>query len=54
MKLEVPGTISENFKVQCLCTTLRFKVLRKFETICVQIGITTMTHLNQVILVLDA
>ena len=39
-------------KFRYLHTLLHGKALRKFETFCVQVGNTTMTHLNQIMLVL--
>ena len=50
MTLETSGTPVANTKLHYLSTLLRCEELHKFETLCLQIGGTTVTHLNQVIL----
>ena len=52
MMIEAPGMFISNKNIQYLCTILRGEALRKFDTLCLQIISTTVTHLNQVILAL--
>ena len=46
MNIEASGILTENVKLQYLCTLFHGKALHKFETLCVHIGSTAMTRLN--------
>ena len=50
MTLEVSRVLTSNTRFHYLCTILCGKTLHKFKTFCVQVGKTTMTHLNQTVL----
>ena len=50
MTNERSGMLAAKAKLWYLRTILCGKVLRKFETLCLQIGSTTMMYLNQAIL----
>ena len=48
------GTLASNARLQYLCTIFHGEDLYHFENLCGQLGSTTKTHLNQVILGLSA
>ena len=48
--IEDSGTLAANADIQYLCEILRGEVLCQFDTLCAQVGITTISHLNPVIL----
>ena len=50
MSLEASGNIMEHEKLQYLRTLFCGKAIQKPETMCLQIGSTTMIRLNQVVL----
>ena len=50
--LEESVTLTENSKLKYIINLLHRETLREFDTFCIQIGKTTVTHLNQVILCL--
>ena len=52
INLGASWVLADNVKLQYLSTILLVKALLKFETLCVQVISMTMTHLNQVMLVL--
>ena len=50
--LEESVTLTDNSKLKYIINLLHRETLREFDTFCIQIGKTTVTHLNQVILCL--
>ena len=50
MQLKASGTLTDNVRLQYLHNLLCGKVLHKLYTLCLKIGSTTATHLNQVVL----
>ena len=54
MKLDDSGMFVANAKVQYLCTILSGEALWWFNTLFGQLGSTTITHLNRVVLGLGA
>ena len=50
MTLEDLRTITANAKIKYLCTLLCGETLHQFDTLCDQVGSTTTTHLNRIIL----
>ena len=53
MALDILGTLAENSKLQYIRTLLHGEVLRQFDNFCAQVGSTTMSHFNQVVLGLE-
>ena len=47
MMLEASETLTDNATLQYLLTVLHGKALRKLKSLCLQIGRTTVKHLNQ-------
>ena len=50
MMLDSSRTLTESAKIQYIFALLCGKELREFETLCIQIGNMTTTHLNQILL----
>ena len=50
MTFEASGTLTSNARLQCLHTLLHGETRNQFDTLCVQVESTGMTHLNRVVL----
>ena len=50
MTIKDLGMFTDNLNQQYICKLLHREVLRRFDTLCAQVGSTTITHLKRVIL----